>query len=76
MISNKISRGEKNYKYSIGYMVNYYEIKPLFIQLLKTRAYLKSYNNETKLMYFCDGDGKLLEKYNDSCNKVSAIIKK
>ena len=48
LISNKISFGEKHYKYFTGYMDDGYKIKPLHIMLPKTRAYLKSYDGETK----------------------------
>ena len=34
-VSNKISFGEKNYKYFIGYLYDDYNIKPLHIMLPK-----------------------------------------
>ena len=37
IISNKISFGEKNYKYLVGYMDHAYKIKPFSIILPKTR---------------------------------------
>ena len=37
LLSNKISSGEKNYKYFIGYVVDNYRIKPLHLRLPKTR---------------------------------------
>ena len=62
--SNKISFGEKNYKYFIGYLYNDHKVKPLHIMLPKTSAYVKSYDGQTKLMYFLMEDDGLLEKYN------------
>ena len=50
--SNKISLGEKNYKNINGYLYNDYKVKSLHIMLRKTRAYLKSYDWQTKWMYF------------------------
>ena len=44
--------------------------------LPKTRAYVKSYDRQTKWMYFFIEDDNLLEKYNTICDKVSADIKK
>ena len=43
LVSNKISSGEKNYKYFIGYLYDDYKTKPLHIMLPKTSAYIKSY---------------------------------
>ena len=42
--------------------------------LPKTSAYVKSYNGQTKWMYFLIEDD-LLEKYNTIWDKVSADIK-
>ena len=42
--SNKISFGEKSYKYFIGYLYNNHKVKPLYIMLPKTTAYVKSYD--------------------------------
>ena len=47
LVSNKISFGEKSYKYFIGYLY-----KPIHVMLLKTSAYVKSYDGQTKWMYF------------------------
>ena len=47
LISNKISSGEKNYKYFVGWINDDYNIKPIWIMLPKTSVYLKSYNAET-----------------------------
>ena len=47
-VSNKISFGEKIYKYFIGYLHNGNKIKPLDIMLPKTSAYVKSYDGQTK----------------------------
>ena len=71
LVSNKISLGEKNYKY-----FNCNKIKPLNIMLSKTSTYVKSYDGETKWMYVLIEDDDLLEKYNTIWDKVSVDIKK
>ena len=48
LVSKKISFGEKNYKYFIGYLYNGNKVKPLNIMLPKTSTYLKSYDEQTK----------------------------
>ena len=63
-------------KYFIGYLHNDHKVEPLHIMLLKTSAYVKSYNGQTKWMRFLIDDDDLLEKYNTIWNKVSADIKK
>ena len=52
LVSNKISFVEKDYKYFIGYLYNGNKVKPLHIMLPKTSAYVKSYDGQTKWMYF------------------------
>ena len=47
----------------IGYLSNDHKVKPLHIVLPKARAYVKSYDVQTKWIYFLIEDG-LLEKYN------------
>ena len=76
LVSNKISFDKKNYKYFTGYLHNDYTVKPLNIMLPKTSAYVKSYDGETKWMYFFIEDDDLLKKYNTIWDKVSADIKK
>ena len=49
LVSNKISFGEKNYKYFIGYLYNDNKVKPLHIMLPKTSPYIKSYDAFYKL---------------------------
>ena len=44
LVSNKISCGEKNYKYFIGYLYSDHKVKPLNMMLSKTNAYVKSYD--------------------------------
>ena len=44
--------------------------------LLKTSAYVKSYDGLTKWIYFLIEDDDLLEKYNTVWDKVIADIKK
>ena len=64
LVSNKISSVEKNYEYFIGYLYNDHKVNPLHITLPKTSAYGKSYDRQTKWMYFLIEDDDLLEKYN------------
>ena len=45
-------------------MYDDHKVKPLHIMLPKTSAYVKSYDGQTKLMYFLMEDDGLLEKYN------------
>ena len=42
LVCNKISFGEKNYKYIIGYLYNDHKVKPLHIMLSKSSTYVKS----------------------------------
>ena len=53
-----------------------YKFKPLGMIFPKTKAYVKSYDGQTKWMYFLIKDDELMEKYNTICDKVSADIKK
>ena len=62
LLPNKISVGEKNYKYSIGYLYSNHKVKPLHIML--PSAYVISYDGQSKWMYFLTEDDVLLEKYN------------
>ena len=62
LVSNKICFGEKNYKYFIGYLYGDHKVKPLHAILPKTSAYVKSYDGQTKSMYFLIEDDDLLEK--------------
>ena len=52
LASNKISLGEKNYKYFIDFLYNDHKVKPLHIMLPKTSIYVKSYEGQAKWMYF------------------------
>ena len=52
LVSDKISFGEKNFKYFIGYLYNDDKVKLLHTMLRKTSAYVKSYDGETKWIYF------------------------
>ena len=51
-MSNKIPSGERNSKYFICYLFDDYKIKLLHIMLPKTRVYVKSYDGQTKWIYF------------------------
>ena len=57
-------------------MYDNHEVKPLHIMLLKTSAYVKSYDEQTKRMNFLTEDHDLLKKYNTIWDKASAHIKK
>ena len=52
LVSNKISFGEKNYKYLIGYLYNDHKAKLLHVMLPKTSAYVKIYDRRTKCMHY------------------------
>ena len=75
-VSKKISFGEENDKYLIGYLYNDDQVKPLNIILPKTSIYVKSYDWQTEWMNFLIKDDDLLEKYNTIWDKVSTNIKK
>ena len=74
LVSKKISSGEKNYKYFLGYLYNDHKNKSLHIMLPKTSPYVKSCDGQTKWMYFLIENGDFLEKYNTVWDKVSADI--
>ena len=76
LVSNKISFGEKSYKFFIDYLYNDHKVKPLHIILPKTSAYVKSYDGQTKWVYCFIEDHDLLEKYNNIWDNDSADIKK
>ena len=76
LVSNKIYFAEKNYKYFIGYLYNGNKVKPLNIMLPKTSAYVKSFDGQTKRVYFFIKDDDLLKKYNTIWDKFSADIEK
>ena len=78
LVSSKISFGEKNYKYFIGYLYKDHKVKPLHIILSKARTYVKSYGRQTNWMYFLieDEDDDLLEEYNTIWDNVIADTKK
>ena len=57
------------YKYFIGYLYDDYNVKPLHITLPKMSAHVKSYDGQTKWMYFLNEDDDLLEKYNTYLEK-------
>ena len=54
LVSKKIYFGEKNYKYFIGYLYNDNKVRALYIMLPKKSSYLKSYDEQNKLMFFFD----------------------
>ena len=76
LVSNKISSGEKNYKYFIDYLHNDHKVKPLHIMLPKTSVYVNSCGGQTKWIYFLIECDDSLKKYKTIRDKVSADIKK
>ena len=48
LMSKKIFSDEKNIKFFIGHMDDDNKIKPLYIMLPKTNAYVSSFDSETK----------------------------
>ena len=76
LVSHKISFGEKCNKYFIGYLYNDHKIKPLHIMLPKTSDSVKSFDMQTKGMFFFIKDDDLLEKINTIWDKDSAEIEK
>ena len=75
LVSERISFGEKSYKYFIGDLYNDHKVRPLHTVLPKTNTYVKTYDGQTKWLYFLLEDDDLLEKYNTIWDKVSADIK-
>ena len=75
LVSDKVSSGEKNYKNFISYIDNDYEIKKISMILPKMDTYIKSYDCETKWMYFFIEDDELL-KNNCTWNNVTNSVKK
>ena len=75
LVSNKISSGEKNYKYFIGYLYDDFKVKPLHIMVPKTSANVRFYDNQRKWKYFSIEDGDLLEKYNIIWDKFIVDIR-
>ena len=67
---------KKNYKYFIGYLHDGHKIKPLHIMLPKPSAEVKSYDGQTKWMYFMIENDDLLEKYNFIWDRLSTDTKK
>ena len=61
LVSSKISFGEKNCKYFIGYLYDGNKVNPLNVMLPKTSAYVRSYDGQIKLMYFLIEDDDLLK---------------
>ena len=60
----------------IDYFNNDTKIKSLHIMLPKTYAYVKSYDGQTKWLYFLIKDDKVSEKWNTISDEVSTNIKK
>ena len=52
LVTKKVSSGDKNYEYFIGYLYDDYKIKPLHIMPPKVRTYVKGFDDHTKWMFF------------------------
>ena len=76
LVSNKIFFSEQNYKYFISYLYNGNKVKRLNIILSKASEYVKSYDRQTKWIYFLIDNDNLLEKCIIIWDKASADIKK
>ena len=76
LVSNKIFFSEKSYKYYSSCLYNDHKVRPMHKMLLKTSAYVKTYDEETKWMYFLIEDDDFLEKYNAIWDKAVADITK
>ena len=63
------SSGEKSSKFFIGYLYNDHKVKPLYIMLPKTSAFVKRYDEQTKQMQF------LIENYASLKNVILFGIK-
>ena len=73
VVYNKVTFGEKGFKYFIGYINA--KIRLLCIFFLKTSAY-RRYLNETKYMSFLIKGDELLVKYNEHLEKAGKSITK
>ena len=58
------------------YLHNDFKVKPSHVMILKTSVYVKSYDGQTKWVYFLIEDNDLLDKYNTVWDKVIFDIKK
>ena len=56
------SFSERNYKFLIGYLYNGNKVKPSNITHPKKSAYVKSYDGQTKWVYFLIEDDDLKDK--------------
>ena len=63
LASKKIYFDEESYRYFFGYFYNEHKVMPLHIMLRKTRAYVKSYDGQTKWIYFLTENDDILQKY-------------
>ena len=73
VVSNKVSFGEKGFKYFIGYKDA--KIRLLYIFPPKMSAYRRDFD-ETKYMFLLIKDDELLEKSNEIWEKVKNSIKR
>ena len=57
---------KKKYKYFFVYLYGGSNVSPLDVILPRTSAHVKSYDGQTKWIYFLIEDGDLLEQYNSN----------
>ena len=65
---------KKNYKYFIGYWYNDPKVKPWYVVLPKTSAYVKNYDGQTKGVFLIENDD-FLEQCNTIWDKVNSDLK-
>ena len=73
LVSKKISFGEKNYKYFIGYLYNDNKVNPIHTMISKTKAYVKSYYGKLNGCIFLTEDDELLQRYNTIWDRLVLV---
>ena len=76
LVSESICFSKENYMDFNDYLHNDFKVRPSHVMILKTSVYVKSYDGQTKLVYFLIEDNDLLDKYNTIWDKVISDIKK
>ena len=74
LVPNKISFGEKIYKYFVVYLHNDNKVKPLHTMLPKTSVYVKVMKDKLNWCVFLIEHDDLLEKYNIIWDKLVVDI--
>ena len=76
LVAKKIFSEETNYIYFFGYLENDFKVKSLHLKLPKTSTYTKSYDGQTKWIFFLIEDDDLLHTHDTNWDKASADINK